>query len=235
MNVLTSLGILFLSLLILIFLMLTPGVFAIFLHYASGKYSSKKVDSLCLFFILGVEALVAVIFISINFILQILSLTGIAHKNNVLTWIIVGIILALSCTTFLFYFRKGNGTKLFITRKTADNFILKAKLTKTRSDSFILGFIAGIPELIFTLPLYIIITVELAQISLTALPCPLIILLLIIGIIAPLIIVYGHFKSGNNLATIQRFRTKNKPFFRFFISLLYLLLAISIISFRIFT
>ena len=234
MSIFTSLGILILITLIMSFLMLIPGIFALFYHYASGKYQPQKIDNLCIFFVLGVESLATILFVSINFILRFLSFTETSFEKNILTWIFIGVLLALSIASFLFYFRKGPGTRLFISRKIANNLNDKAKSVKSRQDAFLLGFISGIPELIFTIPLYIIASVEFAQVSMLNAFCPAIIIIFFLGIIIPLFIVYGLYRTDRNLATIQRFRTRNKNFFRFLISLLYLVLAITIICFRIF-
>lgn len=233
MTVFISLGILILPMLIVACLKLVPGVFALFFHYASGKYSKRKTDDLSVFFILGAETMVALAFFLINTLINILPPNLLTLGNNILTWIIIGILISLSLSTFLFYFRKGSGTELFISRKIAQCLNLKAKSVKNRSDAFILGLVSGIPEFIFTIPLYILSTITLIQSSFSPISCSCIIIFCALIVVSPLFITQIFYRTDHNLADIAKLRTKNKTFFRFFISFLYLALAALIITFRI--
>ena len=233
MNNFTPLSIAILSMLIIASLYLIPGVFALFYHYASGKYSAKKVGDLSIFFILGAETLPALIFIMINSIIYALSFINLDLRNNIFLWTTVGLLFALGIAFFCFYFRRGNGTRLFITRKTASNFEKKASLVKTNSDAFVLGLTSGIPELIFTFPLYLIVFIEITRYYIFSISCSFIFILFIFLTITPLFFVYTYFKIGNNLANYLRKRASNKTFFRFFVPILYFILALLIIFFRI--
>lgn len=229
MSVFTSLGILILAMLILLSLKLIPGIFMLFTHFNLGKFSRKKAEDLSIFFIFGVETMFALIFIFINSVFYLLSSTEIIFENAIFNFIFAGIMLALCLATFLFYFKKGSGTKLFISRKTAHNFIQKAKTAKNRSDAFLLGFIAGIPELLFTLPLFTVSYIEISKLSFPYLSFSALILVFILISVIPLFIIYVLESTNHNLAELEKSRIKNKTFFRVFISTLYLLLAILII------
>ncbi len=220
--------------LIVAFLKLVPGVFGLFLHYGSGKYSKFKVDDLSIFFIIGFETLIALMFILFNFLFCALSFTKINLENPILIWIIIGILVALSVAYFCFYYQKGPGTKLFISRTIAQNFDKKAQTVKSRSDAFALGFTAGIPELLFTIPLYFISTIEISKLCLSDIPCCALIIIFIILSAVPLFIQHAFFRTNHNLADFEKNRIKNKTFFRFFTSFLYLILAIFIILFEVF-
>lgn len=232
MNVFASLGIPILSMLIIVSMKLIPGIFALFYHYASGKYSSKKVADLTVFFILGAETLPVIIFLIINYILCGFIFTNLEPTSKIFLWIIAGLLIALGISFFLFYFRKSRATELFISRKTARALRVKSEQVKTRSDAFILGFIAGIPELLFTLPLYLISFIEICENNLASSSFFLIIFILLT--ISPLFLLYLYFRNDNNLASFEKLRVKNKPFFRIFISTLYFLLGLLIILFGIY-
>ena len=233
MSIFTSLSIVVISMLIIASLKLVPGVFGLFYHYALGKYSARKVSDLSIFFIFGVEILPALIFILLNLILFALSFTAINLSSEIFSWTMAGLLIALGFAYFCFYFRSETGTKLFISRRSAANFEQKAKLVKNRSDAFILGFVSGIPELIFSLPLYLLVLISVTKDFAQMFPPSLIIAPFILITICPLFFVYAYFRSGNNLANFLKLRIKNKLFFRLFTSILYLLLAILIIFFRI--
>lgn len=233
MSVFTSLIFLIPAMLIIAFLKLIPGIFGLFYHYASGKYSAKKVSDLSIFFILGVEALPAIIFILLNLILLLFSFTNIDFNSLPFLWGFSGLLTLLALFFFTFYFRKGAGTKLFISRNVAKNLEKKSRAVKTRSDAFILGFMSGVPELIFTLPLYFISFLEISENYFVSTACAGLLTLFILIVICPLFFLYAYFKTGNNLANFERQRVKNKFFFRLFIPILYILLAILIIIFKV--
>ena len=234
MSIFTSLGIFIISGLIIASLKLIPGVFALFYHYASGKYSAKKVSDLSIFFVLGAETLPVLIFVILNLASRTLLFTDITLTENIIIATASGLLFALSFSTFFFYYRKSKGTELFISRKTAGRLVKRACAIKSRSDAFFLGFISGLPELIFTLPLYTIVLIEISNnpdiISVSSF-----LLIFILFIITPLFLIYSYFRNDNNLANFERLRVKNKPFFRSFIASLYALLAILLIIFRIST
>lgn len=226
MSVLTSLIILFLAMLIQAFLQLTPAIFTLFYHSALAKTSEKKADDLSLSFILGVEVFHAIIFLSVFSIIS-WAISSPHFETEILNWILAGIFGALSVASFFYYFRS-RGTELFIPRKIAKNLSTRAKNLKTRSDAWILGFFAGVPELLFTLPLFMI--CSLTALKFAGLSTPTIIILYILVATVPLFILRALFRGGLNLADIQRLRVKNKSFFRLTITLGYLFLAFLIIA-----
>ncbi len=228
MSAFAPVGILILSMLISCILMLVPGIFANFFHYASGKYSRKKTDDLSLFFILGVETMVVLFFFLIATILWALPLTTINLNNPIIVWTLAGIFFATSLVTFFLYFRK-NGS-LFISRKTATMLINRPKTVKNRSDAFVFGLISGIPELPFTLPIYFVAILSINSISLSPFSCAGLIILYAFLTVCPLFITHTFFRTNHNLADFLKLRLKNQPFFRFFISLLYFLLAVLLIG-----
>ena len=230
MIVFASLGFLILSVLILCLLPLTPGIFAIFLHDATGQYSHKKVDDLSLFFILGAETLKVLIFFLASVITWALPLCTINFNNPALLWSLAGVFVAHSLAFCCFYFRKGDHAQLFVSRQTAHKFLKKTRLTKKRSDAFVLGLVSSIPELPFTLPLYFISVLSIMNISTLPLSCAGLIILFAFITIIPLFIIYASFKTGFNLADFIKFRRKNKTFCRFFVSLLYLTIAVLFLS-----
>ena len=82
--------------------------------------------------------------------------------NNIVTWAFVGVLIALSVASFFFYFRHPHSkdSELFLPRKYAKALILRTSKVKSQSDAFALGALCNIPEIIFTLPLYIITATE---------------------------------------------------------------------------
>ena len=233
MNVFAPVVILILAMLIMLLLQLSPGVFLLFSHYASGKYSRRKSSDQSLFFIFGAEICTTLIFLSVYFILTALYVTPIDFENNILIWITAGIFAAIGAVFPICYFRNGKGTKLFISRRLAVAFDKKASSAKSRSDAFTLGFISILPELFFTIPIYFLSSLEIMQLGDSPLLRGFLILIFILIAIAPLIATHVYLDFGHNFVEIAKFRIRNKNFNRFFISSLYFLIAIIVITFRI--
>ena len=172
------------------------------------------------------------IFLSV-YLLVAIAVADLSHLGaNIMTWLLTGIVIALAVISLFFYFRPGPGTRLFIPRKIANSLFYHAEHVKTRSDAFTLGALSGTPELIFTLPLYIITSAEILQMSTTHPSSLLLTVLYIVVPTIPLFIERWRFYLGYNLAEAARSRVHNKNFTRFILCLNYLLIAILIICFR---
>lgn len=212
--------------LIQVFMQLMPGIFAVFYHSALGKTTAKKADDMSLSFIIGTEIFTALFFVIIYATVAFLALEQ-SFFSNIFPWIMIGIFFSCAIAAFLFYYRKGKGSELFISRKIAKSFLLRASTAKNRSDTIVLGFLSGVFELPFTLPLYIIVSTELLKNFTTH--SYLFIFLYVLSAILPLLITHITFHTGNNLVSIMRSRTKNKLFFKTTISISYILIAILLI------
>ena len=229
MSVLTSVGILVLSALIMAFLQLIPGLFSLFLHYTAGKYSKNKASDLATFFILGVETAVVIFFLSVSAILSPSPAIALVLDSDIFAWVMAAVSLVLGLSLFFCYFRKGPGTKLFISRRVAANLQSKVNSAKTRSDAFLLGLFSTVPEIVFTLPLYFLSAIAVMKLGENPAERAAIIILYALVAVAPLLILHSLSATGRTLADSTRFRFKNKTFFRCFLALFYFLIATLII------
>ena len=229
MSVLTSVGILVLSALVLTFFQLIPGIFAYFNHYTHGKYSYKRASDLATFFILGVETAVVLVFLCLYTILCCSPAITFIIDSEIFAWILAGIILALAFVIFGLYYRSGPGSKLFISRRLATSFNTRITSAKFRSDAFILGLISIVPELIFTLPIYLITLITILHLDLISPARAGIIILFAFIAILPLFIIRTFTSTTHNLADYLKFRFKNKTFIRCCIPLFYFIIASLII------
>ncbi len=232
MSVFISIGILILSMLILFFLQFAPGVFALTYHYALGKYSKNRASFLTLFFIVGIEVISACIFLSTYFLISTLFFAGFQPETSVLTWILAGILIALSFLAFFYYYCPGAGTKSFISQKYSNGFKYSAKTIKTKSDAFVLGVVSSVSEFIYTFPLYVLASAEIIRLNLYGITINLFAFLFVLAPLLPLFIIRYKYQAGYNLADIIKTRTKNKSFTRFILSFNYLIIAILILCFR---
>ena len=223
MSIFLSVGVLILATLILCCLCLKPGILMLFYHHAFGKNSQKRANYLSAYFILGSATAVGIL-LTVVFMLTV--------DSAILHWILTGVLVALGILYFLFYFRRGRGTELFLSRKQARSLVATAAAAKSPSDAFMLGAMAEIPELIFSLPVYVALAVGLNwlndQILRTCLA-----IVAILCILAPLFITWGFLMGGRNLADLQRLRVKNKLFCRFFVAGCYFILAALLVGLEI--
>ncbi len=223
MSGITPLIIVILSLLILVFLQVTPGIFTIFYHFALGKNSSKKADDFALNFIAGTE-----IFYSIMWLLAYTIIFTLLYSTDIfaiLTWILAGIFFALAIVSYCFYYKKAKkSSATFVPRRIVRGVLARSESAKTRLDAYLLGFFAGVPELILSLPLFLIVSIVLQ--TFVIIPHAVVIIISVILCIVPLFVIRHFYRTGYNLADISRFRIKIKPIVRILLSLGFLALAI---------
>lgn len=233
MSIILSVISLILVVVIQLLLQLTPATFSIFYHYALGKYRSKKADDLALNFIFGVELFNATIWLSVYFVIYAIFINLPDFHHGIILWILAGITVAEAIVFFCCYFRRiksrnSASTALFIPRHFAANLSARAEHIKNKKDAFTLGFFVGVPELIFTLPLFIIADLILTN-SLTFTPT-IVIILAVLAMTIPLFAIRTAFRSGSSLAILQRFRAHAKPVIRFLATLLLLALSATLIG-----
>ena len=237
MSVLTSLGILILALFACGFLRLVPSIFAIFYHYASAKNSRDNTLKLSSFFIVGHMIMAMVILFVIYFALYHFLLDNPTFDVNAFYWVIAGILALLSLFLFCVYYRRGKGTQLFIGRKIAKSITTRARGAKKASDIFVLGMTSGVFELIFILPVYVVVILEIMNFKGgNILYQPLLFFTFVIFSMSSVFAVRGqYYRKRKNLAEIHRAQVKNRTFYRFMLSVSFLLLAVFIVTFRIFS
>ncbi len=202
----------------------------LFYHYALAKFSKKTAAGLGLSFIAGAETAILSLFLVIYYIILLLLFPISEFGSSLLSWILSGVLFALSIFCFFFYFRKGSSMSTFLPRKFVHSIDNCAKNTKSFPDAFLLGLVSTLPELFLTLPLYIIFSIEIMRFDNTIFPRPLLVFLSLFIIMTQHFLVQLFFRSGHNLAEIDRIRRKNKQFTRLMLSFLYLVLAILIIT-----
>ena len=231
MSYILSVVLILLSMVIFAFLQLTPGLFTIFYHSRLAKTSKKRADDQSLSFILGTEIFSTTIWILVYFIIFALFYNVPDFNQGIFPFVMAGICLAEASVSFFFYFRSNKqkpSTATFITRHNAHTLTYRAKTIKNRSDCIMLGFVSNIPELIFTIPLFIICTNILQDTP--ALPRAVIIIAFVIIPAIPLLVIRSLYQKNYNLANIQRLRAKLIIHFRIILALTYLAIAFTLLN-----
>lgn len=229
MSIILSVILVILVMVIFAFLQLPNGLFSIFYHFRIAKTNLKKADDAALSFILGLEIFMFIMWLLIFIIVSTCFYFNPELSSPLFLFIMAGIFFAETIAIIFFYYRRGkNTTALFIPRKIAKNLIKKSESVKSRSDAIILGFVSGIPELLFTLPLFIICSMLLQTEN--AFYRSTIIILSIISAALPLFIIRFFYRTDHNLADIERIRIKLKPHFKFILSIAFFAFTILIIN-----
>ena len=228
MSFFTSLGILLLAMVILFFLQLGPGTFAIFYHSALANFSRKRADDLSLSFILGQEAFTALAFLATFMIASFSFQEPNFFVTDILPCIIAGLFVALAVFIAIFYFRPGaSDMRLFVPRRFVASLMQNTKKARNRSDCIMLGFITAGLESFFTIPLYL--AVSLVIINFPILTSNLIIIIGVLIAALPLFIIRCFYVLGNNLAEIERLRIRYRNLIRLILVVSYLSIAALII------
>ena len=144
---------------------------------------------------------------------------------------VAGLALAGAVIVFGLYFRGGKNTMLWIPGWMAKYFKKRAGKADSAAEGMAIGMMAVLGELPFSLILIVI-----AANSLLNLPQAVIILAIAgyaLITVMPLFIMKMLIKSGSSLAEIQRWRVKNKTFFRIFVGICYITIAVFLIAFKI--
>jgi hypothetical protein len=179
-------------------------------HTIGARMSRKKVGRLISSYVLGagVMTLLLISFASLAF------LYAFGQSAPLMAWAIVcGLVLGIGIAVWIFYYRKGAGTSLWISRGFAQHLTSRSKQTKNSVEAFSLGLTSVVAEIIFIAP-----TVALAALVLVGMPTHLQIAGLAIYTIlslAGLVIVWAFLGSGRTLSRVQKWREANKRFLQF--------------------
>jgi hypothetical protein len=179
--------------------------------HAIGKRTAHgRLMRLTCGFLTGVGVMVLLLLSFSALVLQHTFLSGIP----LVVWAVgCGLLIGLGVAVWVFYYRHGKGTSLWLPRGIARYLADRTKATKSSVESFGLGLTSGIGELIFTLaPLAIaaLVLIELEPLwQLVGIAVYTLVSLL------SLLIVYVLVGGGHKLSRIQKWREKNKRFLQF--------------------
>jgi len=179
-------------------------------HAIGSKRSRSRLLRLISSFLFGAGVMTVLIlsFVSL-FVLQVFG-----SGTSQLVWAIgCGLLIGVAIAVWLFYYRREDGTTLWVPRSMSDYLTHRTKSTKLSGEAFGLGLSSVIGEILFIIaPIFIA--------SLVLVNLPTFWQLIGIGIyslisLSSLVIVWVLIGSGHNLGQIQKWREKNKYFLQF--------------------
>jgi uncharacterized membrane protein (DUF485 family) len=179
-------------------------------HSIGIKRSQARVLRLTTAFVLGAGTMTVLLLSFVSLVL--LSVFG--NDVPVLAWAVAcGLTFGVGVAIWMFYYRKGKGTGLWIPRPVADFLNERTKATKRSVESYSLGLISVLGEIIFLIaPLSIAALVLIGLDPLWQLAG--IAIYTVVSLIS-IDIVHIMVGSGHKLSNIQKWRETHKRFLQF--------------------
>ena len=227
MEVYISLSIIILSGLVTASLQLPLGTLLLLYHASLSKNIRAKTKKLASSFISGSTLMNFLLLGTTIFLVYALSPIG--ALPDVAYIIMCSLLLALGVIAWFFYYRRKGSTELWVPRHLARYIDSRAKETNDTSEAFSLGLLIPLSEILFTLPLLILSADAVLHLDTINQALGLVIFT-IFGTL-PLLVLRIFIRRGRNVAEVQRWRIKNKGFFRFFTGAGFIILAIFILAF----
>lgn len=179
-------------------------------HAIGSRKSHARTMRLTSSFVFGAGLMTVLIVSFAAFVVSALF----GSKVPLFVWsIAAGLLFGVGVAVWLFYYRKGEGTMLWIPRSLASYLGDRTKATKMSGESFALGLVSVLSELLFIIGPVIITALVLVQLpsqwQLIGLAVYTLISLL------SLAIVWALVGSGHSLSRVQKWREENKGFLQF--------------------
>ena len=176
-------------------------------HSLSSKRSQTRTLQLTTGFVFGAAVMTLLLLSSFALFLGYIT----TEANHTLLWsIISGLSLGVGIAVWLFYYRPGPGTQLWIPRSIASFLNDRSKKTKRSAEAFSLGVTSVLGELPF-----LIAPLAISAYALIHLPTEWqvigIVLYAVISL-ASLVIVWMLVGGGHKLSSIQAWRETHKSF-----------------------
>lgn len=179
-------------------------------HTIGARRSHVRLLGLSSAFTFGVFIMTVLLVATVALFVQ-LSLTP---ASTTAVWVATcGLLFGLGAAVWIFYYRREQGTTLWLPRGMARYLSDRTKATKQTSEAFGLGVSSVLAELLFIFAPILVSALVLVQLE------P---LWQVVGIavhaslsLLPLLIVNGLIGGGHKISRIQRWREENKSFLQF--------------------
>lgn len=179
-------------------------------HTIGAKRSHKRLLGLTGAFTSGVLIMTILLVSTVALFTQLI----VTPQATTATWVATcGLLFGLGAAVWIFYYRREQGTALWLPRGMARFLSDRSKATKQTGEAFSLGVSSVLAELLFIFAPILVSVLVLIQLE------P---LWQLAGIavyaslsLFPLLIVNGMIGSGHKISRIQRWREENKSFMQF--------------------
>jgi len=209
-------------------LQLELGALLLLYHASIGKHVRKKTKHLVSSYISGIGTFILLSLATVAFVLDRYFGKTLYAEELI---IIVCMLVALAIIAWMFYYRRGRSTELWLPRSVAKFIDKRAKLTNSNTEAFSLGLLTSFAEMPFALILLVVAANSILEL-------PHLHQLIAIGMytivaILPSVILRLAIRKGQTVVDIQRWRVKHKTFFRILTGVGFLVLASFIFTFEV--
>lgn len=228
LTIFSAIGVIVLAALAHATLQMNLGSLLLLYHESLGKHIKKRTKFLVSNYIFGVFFLVLT---SLAATAYFVFLFFGANLSTICLVVLAVVLVALTICIWLFYYRTGRSTELWLPKSVAKYIMKRAKQTDSNIEAFALGLLASFAEAPFFIVLMLITADSLLKLSM-----PLqIVMLILYTVIAllPLVILRLAVRHGKTVVEIQKWRLNNKNFLKALSGILFITLAIFLLAFRI--
>lgn len=221
-----SIGVILLAALVHATLQLGLGALLLLYHASLGKHIRVRTRRLVNNYLLGSGLMTMLTVATCCFFIAVLA-GGSLSAPALLVAVVILFVLAIFA--WFFYYRRGRSTELWLPKTVARYINQRAKITESNTEAFALGLLASFAEMPFSLILMVV-----AGNGILMLPqCWQIwgVVGYTLVALAPLLILKLSIRSGKTVADVQRWRVKNKNFFRWLTGVGFMVLALFLVAF----
>ena len=228
LTIFSAIGVIVLAALAHATLQMNLGSLLLLYHESLGKHIKKRTKFLVSNYIFGVFFLVLT---SLAATAYFVFLFFGANLSTICLVVLAVVLVALTLCIWLFYYRTGRSTELWLPKPVAQYIMKRAKQTDSNIEAFALGLLASFAEAPFFIVLMLITADSLLKLSMP-LQIAMLILYTVIALL-PLVILRLAVRHGKTVVEIQKWRLNNKNFLKALSGTLFITLAIFLLAFRI--
>ena len=201
-------------------LQLGLGSMLLLYHASLCKHVKKKTKKLISSYIIGVMSLTFILVAAASFLITAIFQGQMTTEALTIAALIL---LMLAILVWIFYYRHGRTTELWLPKVVARFIESRAKVTESNTEAFSLGLLASFAEMPFTLILVVV-----AGNSILGLPRgfqAIAVAYYTLITVIPLIVMRFSLQHGETVVSVQRWRVKNKMFIRILSGVMFAVLA----------
>ena len=207
-------------------LQLSLGGLILLYHASMGRHRRRKTRYLARNYIFGAAIISFLAVCALSYLISAIFNGALRTESLV---ICVGLFLASAFVMWLFYYRRGQNTELWLPRSFARYIQRRAKSTNDGIEAFSLGTLSSFAEMPLSIALYFVVANCILTISAQYQ------IVTVIGYtilsILPLLILRLRIRTGQNVVQIQKWRVHNKAFARVISGSGFLVLAAFVLAY----
>jgi len=227
LTIFSAVGVIILAALAHASLQMNLGSLLLLYHESLGKHIKKRTKFLVTNYISGVTFLIITSLAATAYFIHLFF--G-ANLSVICLTILTSLLVALTICIWLFYYRSGRSTELWLPKPIANYIARRAKQTDSNIEAFSLGVLSVVAELPFILALMLV-----SADSFLKLPAlwQIVMILIYTAIsVMPLVVLKLSIRHGKTAAEIQKWRLDNLDFTKLISSILFITLGLFLIAFK---